>query len=340
MRIAFIGPTLRYGEDGIADYMQRLAGACANLGHDTHIIATGRNNWLKRPKETLIALDRAITNTQDFAPDVVSFQFDGRIFHPKAIYLPYFLDRFRDLTPRRHLMVHESWEGDEPDARFRRKIKGLAQKYSFKHSLDKIAPEIIHASNPLYINHLKQLGESPIRLPLFSNIPVSENFIQYDYSGKLDFVIFGDFRDQWDPSNFLLKLQEIKRPMHFHHIGQQRAPWIIESMKEACEGWASFTSHGKATIEQVSRLLLSSHFAISTYDGLNLPKSGVFAAYQDHGLSVIVPRAKSRAEIPPEIESDTIITSNEIEKIQNQRKRLNPQDTLMRVATQFLDDIN
>lgn len=292
MKIAFLLPTLDFGWDGIADYTSRLAEQCRAQGHETRLIALGRNNWLTRPLEMRRMLDKAKAEIVDFCPECLSWQFDGRIFHPLSIFPKWVIPDFSSFTKTIHLMAHETWEGDEPDARLRRRIKGMAQKLSFQGALRTLDPEIAHTTNPIYLDHLRSAKISASVLPLFSSVPVSQAVdARNDYDGGTwEFVLFGSFRDHWDPSEFISRLRESNRKIVVHHVGRHHSPEIMKSLRKACIGWAEFIEHGIQQDTSVSEILLNCHFAISTYTLQLLNKSSVFATFSDHGLPVIVPR--------------------------------------------------
>lgn len=344
MKIAFLLPTLLYGRDGIADYTARLAGEVEKSGHQTQLVPLGRNNWLSTGTTLRENVREAERRIREFAPDVISWQFDGRIFHPQSIFPKSLVPRFSSLTSKVHLMAHETWEGDEQGARLRRRIKGVAQKHSFQGALQVINPDIAHTTNELYLRHLSRSRIPAGILPLFSNIPLNPLIKpRDDYDGDTwEFVLFGGFRDHWDPSNFISGLKDFCKRIVIHHFGRHSSPSVIHSLRDACRGWATFIEHGLQTDEEVSQILMNSHFAISTYNLLLLNKSSVYATFVEHGLPVIVPRldgAGTSGGETPEIPTGTILIQKP-SGILYKQKRLPTKDTLKSTTERFLWDLD
>lgn len=344
MKLAFLLPTLEFGRDGIADYTARLAEQCEDQGHETQLIPLGRNNWITHPRRLKERLAEARVKLNDFSPDCLSWQFDGRIFHPLAIFPKVVVPDFSAIPRKVHLMVHETWEGDEPHARLRRRLKGMAQKRSFQQALPVIAPQVTHTTNTIYLEHLRSCGLTAELLPLFSNCPIALGAAsRTDYDGDVwEFVLFGGFRDYWDPAGFILRLKECGRRVVVHHVGRHSSPKIIQSLREACQGWAEFIEHGLQSFQEVSKILLNCHFAISTYDLMLLRKSGVYAAFLDHGLPVIVPRpdgTNAASDHPLDIPEGVILAYDSLESL-NGCQRLPIRDGAKATATRFLQELS
>jgi hypothetical protein len=344
MKIAFLVPTLDFGRDGIADYTFRLAEQCRTLGHKTQLLAVGRNNWLTNPRKLKHRLAKVQQQIIDFSPDVISWQFDGRMFHPQAVFPRWVIPDWSKLCKKVHLMAHETWEGDEVGARLRRRLKGVIQKYSFQQVLELVAPDIVHTSNSVYLEHFQGVGISARVLPLFSSFPValdSSTRTAYDAS-VWEFVFFGGFRDHWNPSEFILSLKGIDREIIIHHVGMHNSPEILNSLRDACKGWAEFIEHGVQSDRRVSEILLRCHFGVSIYNLLLLEKSSVYATFLDHGLPVIVPRldlAATSKGFVADTPAAVILPQGLLGRLENQRS-MAVRDSLETTTKQFLQDLN
>lgn len=344
MKILFLLPTLDFGRDGIADYTKRLSDFCRDQGNEVELAALGRNNWGADKRKLAANLEEARSKIIGFRPDVISWQFDPRIFHPRALVPPWIIPDFSRLTKRVQLMAHETWEGDEEGASFKRRVKGAIQRRSVLSALGKIRPDVAHASSPLYLHHLKESGVRSKLLPLFSSVPVIKGSasIPRDYTGDLHLVLFGGFRDQCDLTEMLGILRRTKRHLTFHHVGRNAEPERLKDFRNHCEGWAQVVSHGERNPYEVSELFLKCHFAISTYNLLHLQKSSVYATFVDHGLPVILPR-RDRMTVrngghQPEPPANLILPDDLYEAI-FQDHQLTVGDSLPTIANQFLRDV-
>lgn len=342
MKVLFLLPTLDFGRDGIADYTDRLASQCEFAGHQTRLVALGRNNWMNGARALKAAIKNAKREIHDFSPDVLSWQFDGRIFHPQSIFPPSVVPRFSRCGGKIHLMAHETWEGDEEGAKIKRRIKGHLQRRSVIRAMKLIDPDIVHTSNDLYANHLKECGLQPSILPLFSNVPVTASVeAETDYGKHWQFVFFGNFRDQWNPAPFLEILRSCGHPVRIHHVGRNSQPEVLKLLRNSCRGWTEFIEHGPLPEEDISHLLLRCHFAVSSYNLLHLRKSGIYAAFSDHGLPVIAPRedaAKTRSGFSPPM-PEGVIALSDLPEALYRSKRFPLKDTLKVSSSRFLKEI-
>lgn len=345
MKILFLLPTIDFGRDGIADYTSRLADYCRKENNEVELVPLGRNDWIKKPRALAKTLEQATSRIRGFSPDAISWQFDPRIFHPRAVVPAGIVPDFSRFAKRVQLMAHETWEGDEEGASVKRRLKGALQRHGVLAALRKIHPHITHASSPLYLHHLDQAHVPSKLLPLFSSVPVigSDSDARQDYGADtLSMVIFGGFRDHWEQRELLGKLRDSGRNWIFHHVGRNSEHEKLVEFRKACSGWSEFIEHGEQTPTQISKLFLNCHFAISTYNLLHLQKSSIYATFVDHGLPVIVPRRDAtHARIPgfrTPVPEGVILLDDLPEAIQA-GKRLPVGDSLPQRGAQFLRDI-
>jgi len=216
MKIAFLCTCLEPGRDGVGDYTRRLAAELIRQGHFSAAISLndkyisskfigiqpseGTDLPILRLPSTWamkIRISHAKRYIDEFDPDWLSLQFVIFGFHHKG--LPIGLGR--QLAPlgigrRWHIMFHELWLGMEMRSSKKHYLWGGVQRLLIKSLISALKPEIIHTHTNLYQQQLVKLGFIVQHLPLFSNIPNSNNVglnsIQSFKNAKsINLVIFG-----------------------------------------------------------------------------------------------------------------------------------------------------
>lgn len=194
MRIAFITNCLEPGKDGVGDYTQLLAQACASQGHPCALVSLS-DPYLKHPRQfeieadehclpvlrlpQNIAWDRRITVASDFLnsfqPDWLSLQFVCYGFHPKGIVCGLDEWLYRLVQGRKvHIMFHELWIGEQIGAKLKERIVGKIQRFCVLKLVERLKPQVVHTSNSAYVALLQHCGISVSRLPMFGAIPVNK----------------------------------------------------------------------------------------------------------------------------------------------------------------------
>lgn len=184
MRIAFICGRLGPGEDGVGDYVRRLATALAARGHAVLALALRDT---AAPPETGPAGERYLRYADTpatpaaaraalvaFAPDWVSLQWVSYAWHPRGLpwSTPAHLASLVPAAARRHLMAHELWVGENASApALDRLLWHPLQRLITRRLLATWRPALVHTSNPVYAILLAELGVTASILPLPGNLP-------------------------------------------------------------------------------------------------------------------------------------------------------------------------
>jgi hypothetical protein len=293
MKIIFIVPSLRFGLDGIADYTDRLSAYCAKEGHETAIVTLREGTALvsdSKGSRNRMALADA---TRSIRPDVISWQFDPRLFtsSPSRIFLRFLANPFPiKRATNIHVMIHETWDGAYVGAPWRTRLKGIGQKWSLLHWLSALKPNVVNTSNELYVWQLRRSGIDAKLLPLFSNILVCPSLTRDEHTaGEVHLIFFGPLFGDWDPAPLLDRLQGTGKQIVVHYVGHQSSSPVWQTLRESAPAFM-FVDHGPLPAPEVSNLLSSCHFGVSTYPLALTEKSGAFAAMRDHGLPTLITR--------------------------------------------------
>ena len=342
MRIAFVIPSLRFGVSGVADYTARLALACSHLGHESILVSLPEQTVLTVPDSQIHSWAPFLDH---FAPDLVSWQFDPQLFTNRASRIFWHTSEPRFITaakPVLHVMIHETWDGLYKRALLRRRFKGLAQRAGILRWLRRIRPDRIHTSNELYCWQLRQGGFHASVLPLFGTIEINRQVKpQTDYDAdEWSFVIFGPLFGDWDPRPLAAVIRDLKKTLIVNYVGRQSASPVWRLLKQLAPK-ARFLDHGSSPEDEVSRVLLESHFAVSTYPRVLINKSSTYASYRDHGLSTIVTRYDvNYPGFQDTKRADDILELSDLPSRLFETKRRPIVDSVPLVAAQFLSDIS
>ena len=102
-----------------------------------------------------------------------------------------------------HMMMHETWIGFSEISPIKHRIVGLIQKLILLQLVGALRPVTIHTSNVLYQNLLADAGLCAERLPLFSNMQISETELPWiacelaalgmEQAARSDWLVVGQF---------------------------------------------------------------------------------------------------------------------------------------------------
>ncbi len=314
MKILFVCGSVEPGKDGVGDYTRRLAGELIHRGHSCSIVAImdqGVNVVLEEMQEielTRIAVLRlpyrkgyqlncleAKTWIETFNPEWISLQYVPFSFQSKG--LPYSLGTaIRKLAKERklHLMFHELWIGMESNATFKHKCIGLLQQRIVSNFFSKNEIRVINTQTDLYKSKLATLGYNSELLPLFSNIIKNQESKVTTTTDVLElkFCLFGNIHHGSPVEKFINELKYVlselkdKRVLKFIFIGHC-GDAIEEWKKVLLANKIKFEISGFVTDMQISILLSSCQYGISTTPYVLSQKSGSLTAMVNHQIPVL-----------------------------------------------------
>jgi len=370
-RIVIVTSRIAAGTDGVGDYTRALAGELARLGHECLAIGlnqAGPSPWVEAfPPTALPAiahveagsgrLEAARDLVRRFDPAVISFQYVSYAFARRG--LTWNVGRrFREIAGERRVELnsHELWSGFDVAASLHDRVQGHAQYRLYRRFLGQLRPEVIHVSNPTYVEMFRQIGRRAILSPLFGNVPVTDSGPPPGTEGFEDSVepvwrmlFFGSIHAEWPPEPLMTRLIAAAGRagrklvvISAGRIGPGDPIWerMITTHGDTCR----FVRLGERSAEAISGLINASDFGVSTSPLCLIGKSGTVAAMLEHGLPVIVNRDHPLRGIPPlepyegfdrYVQLDDRFEQRLAEALARPRTRLS---RLPGVARQFLGD--
>lgn len=314
MKILFICGSLEPGKDGVGDYTRRLCGELIRTGHEVQTLSlcdyqatsfTLDFQAIEVIKVVTNRIPKATSNEQrfswcqdilnEFQPDWISLQFVPYSFNPRGLpfWLPSLLKKLKG-NHKWHIMFHELWIGMDLHATLKSKCIGLLQKKLVSTILKEKEKIIINTQTDLYQYKIGSLGFNAQILPLFSNIiKNSESYVETNADElELKFCIFGSIHYGAPVENFIEELKLVlfeskeKRILKFVFIGHCGVA-IEEWKKVLLANKINFEITGFVTDNEISKILSSCQYGISTTPYLLNQKSGSLAAMFDHHLPVL-----------------------------------------------------
>ncbi len=315
MKIVFVCGSIERGCDGVGDYTRRLAQSLLSIGHDVSIIAM-RDTFVDEQKREIIEseigeikilripLNLGLNQSsviikselEEIKPDWVSLQFVIFAYHAKG--LPFGLSQLMANSFKGYkvqIMFHELWLGIEKITNIKHSLWGLFQKWIVLSMIRKLKPSLIHTNSKWYADQLAKTSKKVKVLPLFSNIPVLEEFenknrnIDFLGSKSIKFIVFGHISLHAPVEKFVEELYLIsennKIEFSITFIGKNNS-----DLNRWVETWKTRFSAlvlGVQSEYEISKNLSQSDIGISTTPFALLGKSGSFYALLDHGLPVI-----------------------------------------------------
>ena len=315
MKVLFLSGCLEPGQDGVGDYVRRLAMEMIHQGHETVAIAIN-DGFVSDATFILeeidqhhlpvyripaswpeIAKKRKIRNwILEFNPDVISIQFVSYSFHKRG--LPFQVMRqLREACKgyKAHIMFHELWIGMEVNASLKEVLIGRMQKFLIKRFIKTLEPVLIHTHTDLYKNQLVKMGVKVDSLPLFGNIPLSASArpnsrIKSKMPSKIDLVLFGGIHPSLLVNDFTQDVSTVSKKSNIR-INLQLVGRNGREMRNWVSTWQSLgltvNIFGEQPAEYISEILFNSSMGITTTPVALLQKSGSVAAMLEHGLPVI-----------------------------------------------------
>jgi glycosyltransferase involved in cell wall biosynthesis len=195
------------------------------------------------------------------------------------------------LSAKWHIMFHELWVGMYDYATLRLKLQGYAQKFLIKTMLIKLQPDVIHSHSEIYLSQLKKMGYAALKLPLFSNVSKNSQIVKKEDKSYVLFTLFGGIKAGVPVSQFINELNTVflntgEKEIVFSFVGKngQNIDIWIEELKALK---IRYKIHGVLTEKEISQILKTSDYGITTTPYLLTEKSGGVAAMIQHGLKVI-----------------------------------------------------
>ena len=322
MKIIFICGSLERGKDGVGDYTRRLASGLIAIGCDVRMLALNDKHLVGFLHEVQLEQDQQITTLRlgkdlgwkeravrakvwvdAFNPSWLSLQYVPYAFQDKG--LPFFLGRYlKEIGGDRkwHVMFHELCIGLEINSSIKYEVIGYLQRKMIRFLIYYLKVERISTQCKLYKKILYDLIAKDIQLlPLFSNI---EKAVFPGVIRKNErLVVFGWIHKC--PSYFEF-IQSVKsnfgKKAELIFLG--RNGFELQNWVKACESiGVDYKVMGEVSATEVSKILQTCQYGISTTPAPVLEKSSSFAAYKNHDLmqiNVSSVRYKSKYKHPKE----------------------------------------
>ena len=339
MKIIFFCSSLEPGKDGVGDYTKLLAVELqknfnCNVSiialNDTKIIHSFQGvQTVDNCKVDVLRLTASESITSrvlkakayidQFDPDWISLQFVPYGFNNKGLAFGW-PKVFKQLAAGRkvNIMFHELWIGISVISPLKHKLIGYVQRNIAKQLIKATHPDIVFTSNLLYKLLLHKVCKEVDLLPLFGNIPVATENIQFKNAIRTQIGInsennenaylMGVFGNLYPNAGLEKVLNNLLNQEDF----KNKEPFLIGFGNISAEGHAEFQNlanqfknkikfaHlGVLNEKQVSNVFQMLDLGISTTPHQHIGKSGVFANMKLHGLDVLIPDG----EILPEYDS-------------------------------------
>lgn len=370
MDILFFCGSAEAGKDGVGDYTRRLCTELLHRGHEVRILALCDNQadsfvtekqWVGNDEVVVYRIPIAATVKErfswtkhiinDFQPDWISLQFVPYSFNPKGLpfWLPSFLKKLKG-NHRLHIMFHELWIGMDLNATIKSKCIGLLQKSLVQKILKAKDKIVVDTQTDLYQSKISKLGYKAQILPLFSNIIKNEatNDKGNIYHSELKFCVFGNIHYGAPIEKFIydlklvLSLSKELRTLKFVFIGNCGV--ALEEWKKVLQANdVKYEVTGFVNDLEISNILSSCQYGISTTPYILNQKSGSLASMFDHELAVLcVARNWSVRGFNQRVYSNLMKYENHktIDSFLDKKFVVLNDNNLEYVATKFLNHLN
>lgn len=369
MKICFICGCLESGKDGVGDYVQVLSKELLLLGvtpgivalHDSFIAENKEDHSdiptlrLSSEQKWSSKLQKAEEWIKKFNPDHVNLQFVIYGYDPKGLPFKamFYIQKILRTCSSVSIMLHEPWIGRSHAEPIKRRIIGMIQRTMIKGVTRIIKPKIIHTSNIAFHKLLGHFRIPSRILPLFSNIPYvpgSQKEVQTwlaknGYSiGKdvLKVGIFGRIPHQWKLKELIAWLQGENAVLFL--LGRSDQIQVDELKKEINQISPDILTInlGEQSPQFVSGFLQYMDLGVAVTAPQILGKSGVVAAYKEHGLPVVLAGQDEyfrHVHVEPNLQSEYVLLNH---SLVNQRYKLVKKeitDTRKSVVKQWIQDI-
>ena len=330
MRLAFFCGSLEPGRDGVGDYTRRLAGemlrrehACVCVAlHDPHLdkILT-QPQVIEGIQVPTVRLPSGVAwedrmnflrgRLGEFHPDWISLQFVPFAFQPRGICTG-LGKRLASLHAKAHwhFMFHELWLGLEERASLKHRVWGGLQRLAVLDMQGRLRPRLISTQSEPYRTALARENIVAQILPLFSNIPRTEDdgweillkpllkksAKTVPLRGELYLAgVLGAVHTEWKIEtvlNTLLPLvKRFQKRLVLVFAGKNNMrPSAFAELTMALGNRAEVIVTGERSGADISQILNALDLGLATSPQQNIQKSGSVAAMLEHGLPVLVTR--------------------------------------------------
>lgn len=305
---------LELSKDGIGDYSFNLAKAISTYNikvilvslNDTYVkefreenkgnLAICRIPRSKKWREKAYIYKNIL---ETVSPDHVSFQYVVYAYHEKG--LPWLANRYiihilKDYETS--LMLHEPWIGRSTTDSFSHKIVGFFQRRLIHQLIKNIAPVKVFTSNSTFHKLLEVYGISNEILPLFSNIPFTEKAVLLfkkelkkrnieNVENQLKIVLFGRIPFRWKMSCFAKWLGSTKTTIFTVGRSDQQQAVYFKQQITAINPSICVEILGEQPSDIISGILQYVDVGLALTSPEIMGKSGVVAAYKEHGLPIL-----------------------------------------------------
>lgn len=367
MRILFVCGSLEPGHDGVGDYTRELAAALSRLHSvETRIISikdrseTGVSEEVQISRNQNVEVKRLGTKlsfrkrrkayksyVHSFKPNWISLQYVPYAFSAKG--LPIDLVRFlkiKDTDIKWHFMIHEAFVWQNLNSKL--KILKLLQIRILKNLFKRLSPQRVHTSNAFYQKLLDDISIGSARLGLFGNIEMLENHLIIKKAAIRQGVFFGSgpIRNNFPAFADGIKslFSNSKEPLNIVFCGRPDFRTIDFANYLRLELSAfdvNIEEKGALENEELSFLLLHSHFGISREPPGLMGKSGTVAVMLEHGLPLWVPLAENKSSFIDEFDfriDQCFIDLHEMLRA-NFSHQYNPKSRIEDISNQFYSSL-
>jgi glycosyltransferase involved in cell wall biosynthesis len=330
MKLAFFCGSLEPGRDGVGDYTRRLAGEMVRREHLTLAVALHDphvDKIILRPQEiegfsvpTLRLpatmpweqrMERVRGQLGEFHPDWISLQFVPFAFQHRGICTG-LGKRLASLHAKAHwhFMFHELWLGLDEHASLKHRVWGALQRLAILDMQGRLRPRLISTQSEPYRTALARENIVAQILPLFSNIPRTdddgwETLLKPLLEKSVKIVparnqlylagVLGAVHTEWKIETVLHTLlplaKRFQKRLVLVFLGKNNmAPSAFEELKTALRNQADIIVTGERPGDEISQILNALDLGLATSPQQNIQKSGSVAAMQEHGLPVLVTR--------------------------------------------------
>ena len=330
MRLVFLCGSLEPGRDGVGDYARRLAGEMIRRGHASLCVALHDphvDKIISLPQEiegvavptlrlpTGISwpqrMERLRAQLAEFHPDWISLQFVPFAFQHRGICigLGKLLAALRTKA-RWHFMFHELWLGLDEGASLKHRVWGALQRFAILDMQGRLRPRLISTQSEPYRTALARENIVAQILPLFSNIPRSDedgwetllkplmekSVKMIPQRGELYLAgVLGAVHTEWKIETVLNTLLPLAKRFHKRlvlvFLGKNNmSAAAFDELKTVLRKQADVLVTGERSGAEISQILNALDLGLATSPQQNIQKSGSVAAMQEHGLQVLVTR--------------------------------------------------
>jgi hypothetical protein len=320
MRITFVCDTLEPGRSGVGDYSWRLAAAIAAMGHQTRVLSFADSyvseasmgvrqqgsqavRFCRMPRSDA---EQVGCRLEAWPSDWTSLQFVPYSFHDKGFPNENLFPFSSRVGGKHHMMIHETWIGQHPNASWRERAIGFLQKRCCLRVIQAWKAEALHTSCGVYQRILRSAGLKPEILPMFGTIepmrpPAKEParcrladqlpIIRTSSSPMRWAVIFGSL---YEPEKVAMAVERLAWRAEQAGILLVVCLTGLDKNVQAIE--KVFAKHpdsivplklGQLDGKGISELLHAMDFGITATPLDGVGKSSAAASMRDHGLPVV-----------------------------------------------------